>query len=211
MFMMSNSKSLITNTKKFLAMGDSLTKGYYCYGTKFHPYTRKLSTLLDGKIWNFQNEGISGQCTDEIYERSVELVNESKTTLYDIVCVLAGTNDIGLYPERPAEETFQQLIKIYELFLSHGSFLITVTIPQSAETDSDYIQCRNDINESIRQYSLQNSSRVVCIDLEAQIPYNTSTGEVNTEYFDDELHLTPLGYDKFGELVFQAISHIKKN
>jgi len=32
-----------------LAVGDSLTRGYFQYGTQYHPYTNNLQNLLDQK------------------------------------------------------------------------------------------------------------------------------------------------------------------
>jgi len=39
-----------TFSRAIVCLGDSLTEGYLRRGTKFHPYTNKLQSLLDKGI-----------------------------------------------------------------------------------------------------------------------------------------------------------------
>ena len=38
------------NLFRILAFGDSLTAGYFAHGMKFHPYTNRLSNLINTKF-----------------------------------------------------------------------------------------------------------------------------------------------------------------
>lgn len=80
--------------------------------------------------------------------------------------------------------------------------------------DEEYTGIRSHINESIREYCRRaaDSNRVYCVDMEKLMPYfDVNTAMKDTIHWDDGLHMTPIGYDKFGEFVFNAISSIVDN
>jgi len=55
---------------RVLAFGDSLTEGWCDFGTKFHPYTRKVHSLIQSlsKSVDVVNRGVSGETTDQMRE-----------------------------------------------------------------------------------------------------------------------------------------------
>lgn len=209
-----------------LLIGDSLTEGYYAYGMKFHSYAEKMEELLyrhfpstpsseqeqNGIHLPFliHQRGVSGECTDEIAMRLNSYLHraEEKGSGYDIVCVLGGTNDLGDDVPNPAE-ICQNLQAMYEQVKKHNSnsLLVLITIPEGRCVDEDYVAARRKVNSWILQYGSADSN-VVHVDLEHLLPHfkpDSKPLEVDVLHWDDALHMTVKGYDKFGELVFAAI------
>ena len=66
---------------RILAFGDSLTEGWCDYGTKFHPYTCKLPTLIQSVSKSVKvdvvNKGVSGETTDQMEERLPLVLNKN--------------------------------------------------------------------------------------------------------------------------------------
>ncbi|KAJ3051565.1 hypothetical protein HK097_007426 [Rhizophlyctis rosea] len=84
-----------------LCLGNSLTEGYTCYGTQFHPYTttlhHHLTTTLPNPI-TVLNDGLSG---DEILGPNMKprLLHSLSAAKYsniqfDWIIILAGRNDL---------------------------------------------------------------------------------------------------------------------
>lgn len=149
-------------------------------------------------------------------------ISPRNNNYYYAVCILAGTNDLSTSDS--ADTIFKRLEELYEMVLSQrggkvkesdgdvdtagGSILVAITIPQAFfQDDKDYIARRSAINEMIKRYCDQrrNTGRVLCVDLEKALPYRNDDNEVDMTHWDDYLHMTPAGYDKFGALVFQTL------
>ena len=94
---------------RILAFGDSLTEGWCHSGTKFHPYTRKLQSLIQSlsKSVDIVNKGVSGETTEQMSDRLPLVLN--KDGPFDLVIILGGTNDIGLSFNKDGEPLFGRL------------------------------------------------------------------------------------------------------
>jgi len=230
-FVSSPPSSQPINMVKILLIGDSLTEGYYHNGMRFHSYANKLEELLYSKFPNkinsnsemitnqflIEERGVSGELTSQISHRLTNILdhntNNPKETPYDIVCILGGTNDLGY--ELAAQSIFQNLQGMYDRVKQHNpkATLVAITIPQSYVEHKEYIATRKEVNARILQYGAGGEG-VVHVDLEHLLPYFTTTGgetekqEKNHDYWDDGLHMNSNGYDKFGELVFDAIGAV---
>lgn len=80
------------------------------------------------------------------------------------------------------------------------STLIALTIPTSEHNIKEITTKRTEINNWIR-----NEERpAVVVDIETLIAYNDD----NEELWDDGLHFTSKGYNRIGELVFEAVKQI---
>lgn len=214
-----------------LLIGDSLTEGYYSHGMRFHSYAEKLEELLyatfprishsDGDEsrpnkmelpFLIHQRGVSGECTDDIAMRLhnylKKATDKGPDSLYDIVCVLGGTNDIG--HELSPDSICDQLGQMYDMIRKHNpnALLVPITMPEARFTDEDYVQRRREVNTWILSYG-QNDSKVIHVDLERLLPHFKVDKTVDDAHWDDHLHMTVKGYDRFAELVFEAIkTHI---
>lgn len=204
---------------RILAFGDSLTAGYSKGGRLFHPYNIKLQELFGIDIEDEDDEsyiherGISGEETFSMVRRLQGIL--SKDLTYDVVCILGGTNDLRFFETETDAELFSRLQALYDHVLSKGSKLLVITIPDAFmvhelfnKSDAKrYIDHRTKVNSRIRDFSSsQSSERVRCLDLERLMPTVSASGERDTDFWDtDGLHMTQRGYDRFGELVFEAI------
>lgn len=213
---------------KLLLFGDSLTEGYHSHGMRFHPYANKLEELLEASFpatatapregderriavppFLLHQRGVSGEFTDEMVERLEPILEHAKASghPYDIVCILGGTNDLSDPRNEPAH-IFGNLRSLYEQVHAHNAnaTVLAITIPQSFVRERKYLETRAAVNQLILQYGgTDGAPRVLHLDLERAIAYYESEGHVNRIFWDDGLHLTPKGYDFFGQLVFEAL------
>ncbi len=68
--------------------------------------------------------------------------------------------------------------------------------------DDEYNQTRRTINSGLRNYAQQND--LLLVDLEKEIPHLSLTDDQKSMW-DDDLHFSPAGYDRFGALIFDAL------
>lgn len=210
---------------KILSFGDSLTEGFHRFGFAFHPYSKELTKKLDEKLAGMEmiekkakalvhQRGLSGEFTDHMIPRLGRLLEQATAANqpYDAVCILGGTNDLS--SDDSAEEVFHRLKQLYDQVLAHGdgkTVLVTITIPQSACKDDEYVSRREGINALIKEFSSKGDDsssgqgRVVCVDAEKSLPFFTLEQEKDKIIWDDALHMTPEGYDLLGRLVFTGI------
>ena len=137
---MGGNKSTEREGWKILAFGDSLTKGYYNYGMKYHPYSTTLAKLLQsqGSVevrikeglylltkQKIETAGVNGEVTSRMLER---LPEELLDKHFDVVIILGGTNDLGWV----TQETIAKIIKkLHEMAHKAGSKSLMVTIPSA--------------------------------------------------------------------------------
>ena len=197
-----------------LAIGDSLTAGYYKYGRAFHPYAKHLTELFDHANIpvNIQQKGVSGErVVPTMIDRLRRLLSNS--TSYDWIIILGGTNDLA-DSSKNAEIIFQKgLQPMYELCLNHAqkkTKLVVMTVIENTYFSSEHAgdKDRQNLNNMIRNYVANSSEkdRIVLVDLDKGIPYHSLTSEKERkEVYDDVVHLTPVGYDRMATLIFDAI------
>lgn len=195
---------------KILALGDSLTEGFYNGGRKFHSYTLEMQNVLNAALSIrhrrvvMQQVGMSGEYTSHMIPRLLRHLEGARPP-YQLVCLLGGTNDISL-ADSP-HEIAARLTDMYDAVLeSHAmTTLVAITIPQSYFLDTNYVEKRSFINTKIKEYCLRHSDRVLLVDLEHLLPYFKGDGSVDTVHWDDHLHMTPKGYDLFGQFVADSV------
>mmetsp|Transcript_19344 Transcript_19344/g.34930 ORF Transcript_19344/g.34930 Transcript_19344/m.34930 type:complete len:276 (-) Transcript_19344:148-975(-) len=233
---------------KILALGDSLTEGYFHGGALFHPYTETLSTLLKKSHINAQvvNEGISGEMASRtMVSRLQNILDVHNKEPFHWIILLAGTNDVlhNVSPDR----TFHSLLNMYQLAYSHNASVLGVTIPQHYLSSHEKVynaelsrrsvnmflhmyhhECNNDkknnnsVNGSLPSLSSYDTettfnthhpwpipkspSLFVLFDLDRAIPFEAKENmKPGYEFWDDNIHFSPLGYDHMGELIFKKL------
>lgn len=186
-----------------LAFGDSLTEGFYQYGRLFHPYAQRLGERL-GPTHRVLQFGVSGERAADMGPRLGDLLRRFAPVR--VAVILAGTNDMA---ERPAADAlFGVLRGLYEQAFAAGvPAVVAVTIPESSFKDAWYLELRGGVNERIRAYAAANAARMALVDLERELPYDAA----DKQLWDDHLHMGPKGYDRFGDLVYEAIRAMDSN
>merc|ERR1712228_746587 len=123
-----------------------------------------------------------------------------KHSVYHVVIILAGTNDIGSnIPTKNITNAFDELFGIVSN--KYNAKCIAVTIPpyQKNNVHADLEQKKNEINKYIKTHHIVHS---VC-DLYKYI--EALDDKQRAEFYDDFLHFTESGYEQFGELVFNTM------
>lgn len=201
-----------TNTVRILALGDSLTEGFYDGGRNFHSYSIMMKKELeeklpDGKEIYMQQAGVSGAYTSGMIRHLEHYLNPKTGPPFDVVCILGGTNDLSL--DDSPEEIFSRIKRLYDMSLEHNpaAILVPITIPQSFFRDSNYVATRSAINQMIKEYWQTSPARerIILVDLERLFPYFDESGTEDTTHWGDHLHMTPAGYDRFGSIMAAAV------
>ena len=198
---------------RILAIGDSLTAGYYNYGCEFHPYAKHLTDLLDSANISVQinEKGNSGELVvPQMLNRLRKILQYDEP--YDWVIILGGTNDVCTRVS--AETVFKEgLQPMYEACLNRTDRkmkLAAMTVIENAfnaPTSKDD-ENRQLLNTMIRDYVAQSKDqdRIFLVDLEKGIPYHSLRDQKEKKrFYDDGLHLTPTGYDLMAKLIFDVI------
>jgi lysophospholipase L1-like esterase len=197
---------------RILAIGDSLTAGYYNYGLAHHPYAIHLTDLFKSAniLVNIDQRGVSGErVVPTMIKRLRSLLN--KDASYDWIIILGGTNDLG--SGISAEKIFKEgLEPMYEMCLNHKQAktkLAVMTVIENAfnSPTNNADKNRQTLNTMIRDYVAKNNNqdRICLVDLDKGIPYHGVNNDEQKQIWDDGLHLTPAGYDRMATLVFDAI------
>jgi len=69
--------------------------------------------------------------------------------------------------------------------------------------DNDHNETRRTINKKLRDYAERNG--LLLVDLEKEIPHLPLTDATQQSMWDDDLHFSPAGYDRFGALLSNKI------
>lgn len=196
---------------RILAFGDSLTEGWCDFGTKFHPYTRKLQTLIQSlsKSVDVVNRGVSGERTDQMSDRLPLVLNRDGP--FDLVIILGGTNDLGLSLNKDGEPLFRRLRSLHELALRYSPLSVAVTIPETGYEAMDRFTAvkkkRLQVNALLKKYVKDCGGKMILSDLSAKLPRESLSHEDRRKFWEDDLHFTPAGYDRMGEIIFEDIKH----
>ena len=196
--------------KRILCVGDSITEGYYNGGTAFHPYTKRLSELLNAEqnhiTYIVYNEGKSGECIDPDMIRRMPLLMEKYKPL-NLVIILGGTNDLTT-KHCNEQNLFDNTKTLHEMVHKLGIRTVAVTIPDS---NAPMLPGRNEkesvwetVNDKIRDYAKGKDNVILC-DLAEELPYRTMNDDEKKLFWDDDLHFTPMGYDKMAEVIYDVI------
>ncbi len=207
-------------TRIIVCFGDSLTLGYQSPTIRspvveHTPYGAYLQEWAGDHV-RFLVRGVCGETTEEMTARFQQDVVRCQP---DIVCILGGTNDLGLGISPDA--VLDNLRGLYEAALTQGVSPVAITIP-SVREDGD----QRSHDRSMEAIGYLSPSLKYAIDLrirlnqmiakacrEMNIPvvdWFTGTSEPETnllipEYSNDGLHLTTLGYKKLAELLWHCV------
>ena len=196
--------------KRILCVGDSITEGYYNGGTAFHPYTKRLSALLNAEqnhiTYIVYNEGKSGECIDPDMIKRMPLLMEKYKPL-NLVIILGGTNDLTK-KHCNEQNLFDNIKTLHEMVHKLGIKTVAVTIPDSnapmlpgrSEKESVW----ETVNDKVRDYAKGKDNVILC-DLAEELPYRTMNDDEKKLFWDDDLHFTPMGYDKMAEVIYDVI------
>lgn len=211
-------------SENILCFGDSLTSGFYNHGRNFHPYSQRLSQLLnsDGRRkYYVKTSGEVGEMAHGSMARRLPQVlgNSSR---FDWVIILGGTNDVAHVKNFGDDDSFMtQLINVWqprivrdieilhEIAHKYGARTVLLTIPETAyEAWPSYKTLwvmRSRLNEDLRNYARRSQGNVVLCDLAAKVPRHSIPPQTEALLWNDHLHLTPYGYDKMAEIVYQCL------
>lgn len=194
---------------RILCFGDSLTAGTNPNGPGGnYPYAKKLTELL-GPSAEVRATGFPGWTTkgmrDGINFPASGWSNphdglglQLKKASYDVVVILAGTNDLGRGVE--PEEIGDNLRFLYDLCRENGvSKVLALAIPDSRflATNERVRQKRDKVEEWIRRYESESSEFL------SFVPLSFSWDQ--RLYDRDGLHLNVAGYVRLGEDVAAAV------
>lgn len=206
---------------KILCYGDSLTAGYSEWGTSFTPYGDTLE--IRSKL-NVKSIGMSGWTTSQMVncankKGNYDVVDHKADGLklllsserYDLVCIMAGTNDLGT---GEAEEIIiKNIAALVDIALSSNSNLkvALLTVPATGgESSYESVRIRRaNVNQGLLELSRRYRERVFLIDASSVLPNpgqhpNPATEE--SKLWDmDLLHLSPAGSARLGEFVFESL------
>ena len=196
--------------KRILCVGDSITEGYYKGGTSFHPYSKKLSELLNAEknhvSYIVYNEGKSGECVNPAMTKKMpQLIDKYKRL--DLAIIIGGTNDFTKERCNDAD-LFNDIKSLHEMVHKEGGKTVAVTIPDS---NAPKLPGRNErekewenVNDKLRAYAKENEKVILC-DLAEELPFRTMDDDERKLLWDDDLHYTPMGYDKMAEIIYDVI------
>ena len=176
----------------------------------FSPYSKTMESLI---VRNYKlqksevdivTDGQSGQCAVDMIPRLKQRLKERKSHPFDLVLICAGTNDIALVPD--TNRIINGLIEIHEICHQFGSQTVVITIPECERQTDKAIGIRNQINEKLKEYAVQNKDVTMMFDLHEKMPFHSLKDEEREMYWDDGLHFTPNGYKYWGEMLVEFLS-----
>lgn len=215
----SSSLQQLFSGRLVVGFGDSLTRGTWRseHGKTWHPYTIKLSELLEPFSASVFNLGIAGEKVSSMVNRlGAELEQEQKTPI--IVIILAGTNDIGNWDGSmgvKAETIASNITALHDIVQHHAGnrgskiYTIAVAIPQlrlrredeSRRADKESVRMK--VNEQLREYAAAHSGTILYVDYIDTFDQNNH--ENDYLWSVDWLHLSGPGYDKLAELLYSSM------
>ncbi len=196
--------------KSVLCYGDSLTAGYYRYGSEFYPYGDTLAKLSQAKV---DVVGMSGWTSEEMVQSAETLHNEDvvgftsdgllkllKSNSYDIVCLMAGTNDLGTgVSSDDIIDNIRTLTKICLEINDMHAKVVLLTIPPSG--GEHYTGARRaTVNAALASFVNNHPGKVFLVDAGSALPIT------DMEVWDsDMLHLSPVGSERLGRFVYDQL------
>ena len=191
--------------KYIMAFGDSLTKGYYHLGMKYHPYTIKLNELLQKNKYNYKviDFGLNGEKSLSMTER-ISTIFQLYENKFDLVIIFSGTNDLGSGID--INEIFENIKLINKKVSQKNLWSIITTLPENQidELEVSYYEKKKKLNSLIRSLSSDENKTIIC-DLEKEMPFISLNEENKKKYLDDALHFTPEGYNQLGKIFYDCL------
>ena len=151
--------------------------------------------------------GVSGEkVINSMSKRLDRTLKESKQP-YDWIILLGGTNDLG-YKEK-SDDILAALCQMHDLARETGARTLVLAIPQFSLEDTPgckaYKEEKAKVNDGLREYCEASHSQSVFVNLHGKLPHTALDREEKRKYWCDGLHMTPLGYDRMAEVVFDTL------
>ena len=157
---------------------------------------------IDKQQLNVISEGVSGQCAVNMIQRLDKCLNTNKKIKYDLVLILAGTNDIALVKD--IQKIINSIIEMHEMCNNNGIKSLLMTIPECEKQNDQVIQKRNKINEAIKEYATKNDIEI--FDLYEKFKFHSLDDKDKELYWNDGLHFTPKGYQHLGQMLYESLT-----
>ncbi|CAF0800671.1 unnamed protein product, partial [Didymodactylos carnosus] len=156
----------------------------------------------------------SGRSGERVLDGMIERLKKTLDTVeneshFRWVIILGGINDLSLGSE--PERIMDGLRQMYDMVYRHGANLVIMTVTESGlvKTNDPRDEKRHRLNTLIKTYAWENhfagGKRTFCVDLDKLIPWHRPDMVEKKLLWDDHMHLTPKGYDRVAELIFQVI------
>ena len=147
--------------------------------------------------------GISGErVINSMSERLDGTLKESKQP-YDWIIILGGTNDLA-HRENP-DKILASLSQMHDRAKETGARTLVLAIPQYTQEHSLNTEETAKVNAGLREYCEKSHSQSAFVDLHVKLPLATLSNEEKQKYWSNGLHMTPLGYDRMAEVVFDTL------
>ena len=173
----------------------------------YAPYSNTLETSIlqnfkiDKEQLNVTSEGVPGQCAVNMIDRFHKCLDKNKKIKYDLVLILAGTNDIALVKD--VQKIIDSIIGMHEICLENGIKSILMTIPECEKQSDEGMAKRNKINEAIKEYATKKDIEI--FDLYDKFKYHSLDDKDKELYWNDGLHFSPKGYEHWGEMLYDFL------
>jgi lysophospholipase L1-like esterase len=180
-----------------LCLGDSLTAGYID-GVATAPYTDRCAERLEslGAKVLLTNAGVPGELSSQMGKRLLSELRHGPR--YDIVLILAGTNDI--LRKHPPDRTAAMVSQLHQIAWDAGVRTGVMSIPPVCLVGSTQLalleEYRTKINRKLKELAVMNRHRTVFIDVAALVPLSNPA-----LWSSDGVHLTRAGYETIGNFI----------
>ena len=211
-------------SRSILCFGDSLTSGFYNHGKNFHPYSQTLSRLLNSDRRLRYYVKTSGKVREMAHGSMARRLPQilGNSSRFDWVIILGGTNDVAHVKNFGDDDSFMnQLINVWKPRIvrdievlhdtahKYGARTILLTIPETAYEAWPNFKTlwimRRGINQDLREYARRSQGNTVLCDLALKLPRHSISPQAQAILWNDHLHLTPYGYDKMAEIIYQCL------
>ena len=211
-------------SKRIVAFGDSLTKGFVRTSTNsdvvYYSYALRLMTLLP--FSNIIQLGLNGEQTQFKEKRLNNVLYKlsNEKTIPDVVIIWGGTNDI-FYAKNVKDSsvvphlTTRHIISMHK-FVNHFGAMnnktiktIAITIPWSPHYTYREVTMLQAVNKYILAYARDNASNEMAVlDMENEFNSNITT---NLKYWSADLvHYSKEGYIEIANKLFDLLCKFAK-
>jgi len=211
------SHTVLSPTKRILAFGDSLTAGYYLNGFRFAPYGAALAEALlpeiQSEVWVCGLSGLTAremavkknarQLQDVCHRHGKGLKRIlSDNGPFDIVLIMAGTNDLARNDASQAEAVIADIKALHAACHAVGVRTIALGIPprDAVVRDTSYCRYWESVNKRLENWAHGTEGIATFIDTAVLIPFAS-----NGFWEHDGLHLSKAGSRHLGKKLAPAL------
>ena len=191
-----------------LCFGDSLTEGWYAYGSKRHAYALRLEKLLAAHgAFACVELGLAGECTPDMLVRLRDL-HKACPTRFRFAVLLGGTNDLGspnADPARIAGNLASMCDVAHEGFGAERVFVMTIPETMYDHDRDDELLRGATATNALLEALPADRPFVEVVPLRRKMPYEGLAEAERKLLWDDGLHWTAAGSDRVGEIVFESL------